>query len=146
MKPAARLLDSLCSSGPVLLDGGWATQLQERGLPIGACPDEWNLIRPDLVEEAARAYLEAGSRIILTNTFGASRISLSRHGLAHKTAEINRAGVQISRSAANRKALVFASIGPIGPIRPFSPMGSSPQETRACYEEQARLLADNGAD
>src|SRR5437870_3059998 len=108
------LTERLGRSGPILLDGAWGTKLQARGLPIGDCPDAWNLTQPALVEELARAYVSAGSRVIMTNTFGASRIGLSRHGLAEKTVEINRAGVQISRSAAGDKALVFASMGPTG--------------------------------
>ena len=83
----------LISAGPVVTDGAWGTQLQQRGLPVGACPDAWNLTQPEKVEEVARAYVEAGSRVILTNTFGANRFILARHGLADQVAEINRAGV-----------------------------------------------------
>ncbi len=70
----------LISAGPVVTDGAWGTQLQERGLPLGACPDAWNLTQPEKVEQVARAYVEAGSRVILTNTFGANRFILARHG------------------------------------------------------------------
>ena len=89
----------LISAGPVVTDGAIGTQLQQRGLPIGACPDAWNLTEPQKVEEVARCYVEAGSRVILTNTFGANRFVLARHGLAEKVAEVNRAGVEISRRA-----------------------------------------------
>ena len=75
-------LENLLSHGPVVTDGAWGTQLQSRGLPVGACPDAWNLSRPEAVEAVARAYVEAGSRIILTNTFGANRLILARHDLA----------------------------------------------------------------
>src|SRR5205814_1142448 len=107
-------IEQMGRTRPILLDGAWGTQLQTRGLPIGACPDAWNLIHPGLVEELARAYVDAGSRVILTNTFGSSRIGLLRHGLADKTVEINREGVRISRAAADDTVLVFASIGPTG--------------------------------
>ena len=80
------------AAGPVVTDGAWGTQLQQRGLPVGACPDAWNLTQPEKVEEVARAYVEAGSQVILTNTFGANRFILARHGLADQVAEINRAG------------------------------------------------------
>ena len=93
---------------------GLGTQLQQRGLPLGACPDAWNLTQPEKVEEVARAYVEAGSQVILTNTFGSNRFILARQGLADKVAEINRAGVAISRRAAAGRAMVFASVGPSG--------------------------------
>ena len=94
----------LTSAGPVVTDGAWGTQLQQRGLPVGGCPDAWNLSEPEKVEQVARAYVEAGSQIILTNTFGANRFILGRHGLAEKVAEINRAGVEISRRGADGRA------------------------------------------
>ena len=75
----------LTSAGPVVTDGAWGTQLQQRGLPIGACPDAWNLTQPEKVEEVARAYVEAGSQVILTNTFGANRFILARHGLGRSS-------------------------------------------------------------
>lgn len=65
-------IQQLLAAGPVLTDGAWGTQLQQRGLPVGACPDAWNLERPADVEAVARAYVDAGSRVILTNTFGAA--------------------------------------------------------------------------
>jgi len=138
------LLAELAASGPVVTDGAWGTQLQERGLPIGACPDEWNLSHPDRVEEVARAYVEAGSRVILTNTFGANRLALARHGLADKAAAINRAGVEISRRAARAKAKVFASLGPTGIVLMMGEV--QPAEVQAAFEEQARAMADAGAD
>ena len=72
------LIESLLSDGPVLTDGAWGTQMQARGLAVGGCPDEWNLSRPDVVEEIPRAYVEAGSQIVLTNTFRSNRVTLGR--------------------------------------------------------------------
>ena len=72
------LIAQLLATKPIVTDGAWGTQLQQRGLDVGQCPDAWNLDHPDRVEEVARAYVEAGSQIILTNTFGGSRISLAR--------------------------------------------------------------------
>ncbi|NQU23046.1 MAG: homocysteine S-methyltransferase family protein, partial [Candidatus Nealsonbacteria bacterium] len=109
-------IEKLLSGGPVVTDGAWGTQMQQRGLPVGACPDAWNLQQPDKVEEVARAYVDAGSQIILTNTFGANRIMLGRHNLADQVAEINRAGVEISKRAVGDQASVFASMGPCGLI------------------------------
>ena len=103
------------AGGPVLLDGAWGTELQARGLPPGEVGDLWNLERPERVEAVARAYVEAGSRIILTNTFRANRIALGPAGAA-RTVEVNRAGAEISRRAAEGSARVFGSIGPSGKL------------------------------
>ena len=93
-------IEKLIASGPVVTDGAWGTQLQARGLAIGEFPDAWNLTHPERVSEVARAYVNAGSRVILTNTFGASRIRLAEHSLADRAVDINRRGVEISRAAA----------------------------------------------
>jgi len=134
----------LTSVGPVPTDGAWGTQLQLLGLPTGACPDAWNLTQPDEVERVARAYVEAGSRVILTNTFGSNRFILARHELAAKVVQINEAGVAISRRAAAGRALVFASLGPSGVMLM---MGQVSQDALyAAFYEQARAMADAGAD
>jgi 5-methyltetrahydrofolate--homocysteine methyltransferase len=134
----------LLKNKPVILDGAWGTQMQSKGLPDGACPDEWNLSSPEKVEEVAREYVEAGSQIIITNTFSATRICLEKSGLAEKVREINIAGVQISKRAAGAKALVFASLGPTGKSL-FMREVSSDQVARS-YQEQAAALASGGAD
>ncbi|MGQ9904182.1 MAG: homocysteine S-methyltransferase family protein [Anaerolineae bacterium] len=129
---------------PVLTDGAWGTMLQSLGLPVGDCPDAWNLVCPERVEQVARAYVDAGSQIILTNTFGANRITLERHGLASQAAAINRAGVEISKRAAAERAKVFASIGPSGKMLMMGEV--SEEDLRAAFEEQAQALAAGGAD
>jgi methionine synthase I (cobalamin-dependent) len=137
-------LERLLTGGPVVTDGAWGTQLQLRGLPIGECPDPWNLSHPDKVEEVARAYVEAGSQVILTNTFGANRFILERPGFAAQAGEINRAGVAISKRAAAGKAKVFASLGPSGKM---VMMGEIPEgDLFAGFAEQARSMAIGGAD
>ena len=90
------IIAELISAGPVITDGAWGTntavitdgawgtQLQLRGMPLGSTPDTWNLDHPKEVEDVARAYVEAGSQIILTNTFCSNRFILGRHGLADK--------------------------------------------------------------
>jgi methionine synthase I (cobalamin-dependent) len=137
-------LEKLLSAGPVVLDGALGTQLQARGLALGECPDSWNLSRPEMVEEVARAYVEAGSRVILTNTFGANRFSLFRHGLAEKAAEINRAGVKIALRASMGKSLVFASIGSSGVMLMMGEVKEN--DLKAAFVAQTRVLADVGAD
>ncbi len=138
------LIERLMAQVPVLTDGAWGTELQNRGLGAGECPDVWNVKHPDCVEEVARAYVEAGSRVILTNTFGANRIALERHGLANRTREINRAGVEISWRAANGRASVFASMGPSGKLLWSDEVTET--ELREAFAEQAAVLAEAGAD
>jgi len=134
----------LIENSPVILDGGWGTQLQQHGLAVGACPDEWNLSNPEKVGEVAKAYVDAGSNVILTNTFGASRRMLSRHDLADKVVEINRVGVEISKAVVGDTARVFASIGPTGVMLM---MGEATEdELLAELTEQAEALAAGGAD
>ncbi|NLX56931.1 MAG: methionine synthase [Planctomycetaceae bacterium] len=137
-------LDQLIASGPVVTDGAWGTQLQTLGLSGGACPDEWNLSHPDLVAEVPRRYVEAGSQIVLTNTFRANRIALTSYDLADRAAEINRLGVEISRRAVGDRAHVFASMGPTGKMLLAGEV--SEDELRTVFAEQAQTLADAGAD
>lgn len=128
----------------ILTDGAWGTQLQARGLGLGEFPDIWNLTHPEQVSEVARAYVEAGSQVILTNTFGANRIRLAEQGLGERMEEINRRGAEISRQAAGGRARVFASIGPTGKLLMSGDI--TPDEIQAAFLEQARALAEGGAD
>lgn len=128
----------------MITDGAWGSLFQARGLGLGELPDSWNLTHPDRVEDVARSYVEAGSRIILTATFRSNRISLTSHGLADRLVEINRTGVEISRRAADGKALVFASMGSSGKILMSGEI--SEDELREAFGEQARVLAEAGAD
>jgi 5-methyltetrahydrofolate--homocysteine methyltransferase len=130
--------------GPVITDGAWGTQLQARGLAPGEVPDLWNLTHPKEVADVARAYVEAGSQIILTNTFGANRIRLSESDCADRLLDINRAGVAHSREAAGKDALVFASIGPSGKLLMNGDV--TEDELLAAFTEQAEALASGGPD
>ena len=138
------LIQQLLAGAPVVTDGAWGTQLQARGLGLGEFPDTWNLTHPERVGEVAQAYVEAGSQVILTNTFGANRIRLAEQDLADQAAEINKRGAEISRRAAAGKARVFASIGPTGKLLMSGEV--TPEELRAAFLEQARALAQGGAE
>jgi methionine synthase I (cobalamin-dependent) len=138
------LIQQLLARGPVVTDGAWGTELQARGLAVGDFPEAWNLSHPDLVLEVARAYVEAGSQIVLTNTFSANRLRLAEAGLADRVAEINRTGVNASRTAAQGQARVFASMGPTGKL--LMDGSVTPEEIKSAFEEQARILAGAGAD
>ena len=137
------LIEQLLTDRPVITDGAWGTQLQSRGLPIGTCPDEWNLLQPEQVEEVPRAYVEAGSQIVLTNTFRANRVALTDYGLAEKAEAINRAGAEISHRAAGGRAHVFGSMGPSGKMLMMGEV--SEDELLSAFADQARALADGGA-
>ncbi len=140
----ASLIDELLSDGPVVTDGAWGTQLQERGLVSGDCPDEWNLLHPERVEEVPRAYVQAGSQIVLTNTFRANRLALAGCNLAEKTEAINRAGAEISLQAAGGQARVFGSIGPSGIMLMTGQV--TEEELASAFAQQAEALAGAGVD
>jgi methionine synthase I (cobalamin-dependent) len=123
----------------LIADGAWGTELQARGLAPGVAPDTWNLTHPERVEAVARSYVEAGSQIILTNTFRANSVAMEGDLEA-----INRAGVAISKRAADGDALVFASIGPTGKMLIAGEI--SKEQAHAAFAVQAAALATAGAD
>ena len=142
----------LFSNRPVLADGAMGTVLYARGVFINRCYDELNLSDPNLILSVHEEYLQAGAEVIETNTFGANRFRLTRHGLAAKVAEINAAGVRLARQAVDHlkekqagTAYVAGSIGPLG-VR-LEPLGKTGlDEARAAFAEQIRALADAGVD
>jgi len=128
----------------VVTDGAWGTELQAHGLPLGACPDAWNLDSPSAVEAVAAGYVQAGSEIILTNTFGSNLFSLASYDLGDRAAQIAEAGAAISRRAAGDAVRVFGSIGPTGKILMT---GETPaEEIFDAFAAQAGALARGGAD
>jgi 5-methyltetrahydrofolate--homocysteine methyltransferase len=136
-------LRHILSSVPVLCDGGWGTELQVAGLSVGECPDSWNLSHPEQVRQLASRYVESGSTVILTNTFRANRIALQSYGIADQVTAINRAGVTLSRAAAQNLAAVFASMGPTGKLLLEGDI--TEDEVRIAFTEQAKILASSGA-
>jgi 5-methyltetrahydrofolate--homocysteine methyltransferase len=137
--------ERLKERGVLVSDGAWGTELAKLGLPGGAVTELWNAEHPELVERVARGYVDAGSDIILTNTFGGSRMKLARAGHGDRVAELNRLGVEISRRAAAGRAFVFASIGPTGEM--LEPLGPRTEaEMIDCFAEQIAACAEAGAD
>jgi homocysteine S-methyltransferase len=137
---------------PILADGAMGTVLYARGVFINRCYDELNLTDPGLILSIHEEYLQAGSEIIETNTFGANRFRLARHGLAGSVAQINAAGVKLARQAVDHlrekqagEAWVAGSVGPLG-VR-LEPLGKTGlDEARAAFAEQIDALAEAGAD
>jgi homocysteine S-methyltransferase len=140
------------ASRTLLADGAMGTVLYSRGITINRCYDELNLTDPRLILSIHEEYLQAGAEILETNTFGANRFRLARHSLAGKVAEINAAGVQLARQAADHlkekqagDAWVGGSIGPLG-VR-LEPLGKTGlDEAREAFSEQIAALAAAGAD
>ena len=129
----------------LLGDGAMGTQLQNAGLESGHCGEAWNVDHPDRVLEIQRAYVEAGSDLILTNTFGASRIMLNRHGEADRTVAINEASVAIAREALGGRGYVLGDVGPFGGL--MEPYGETPRaEVERAFREQTKALVAGGAD
>lgn len=127
----------------LILDGGMGTMLQARGLPPGAQPELWNLSHPDVIESVQRAYVEAGSEVLYTNTFGASAVKLRRSGVSVR--EVVTAAVEIARRAAGGKALVALDIGPLGEL--LEPMGQLKfEQAYDLFSEIAAAGAEAGAD
>ena len=130
----------------LLGDGGMGTQLQLAGLKPGECGDAWNVSHPDKVLEVQRRYVSAGSDCLITNTFGACRLMLKRHGLEQSVAEINVAGARIAREAfGDKPGFVIGDIGPFGGM--LEPYGdTSADDVRAAFREQADALVAGGVD
>ena len=138
----------LAQPGPILADGAMGTMLFEAGLQFGDPPEVWNVTHPDVVRGIQRAYLEAGSQILLTNTFGGSRFRLGMHNLQARVPELNRTAAILLRAevdAAGGNALVAGDIGPSGEI--FAPLGTLEYADGVDgFEEQAAALIAGGAD
>ena len=136
------LLKTLEQRRILVADGAWGTMLQALGLESGTCPEIWNVEEPDKVRSIAAAYSEAGSDLVLTNTFGGSTLALKRHGLAERTEELNTAGAQLSLEGAAGR-LVAASIGPTGEFLP--PMGQvTGGEMKNAFAAQIRAVLTAG--
>lgn len=143
-----RLKTLLEKEGWLVLDGAMGTMLIQSGLESGSAPELWNVEHPEKVRAVHRAYIEAGSRIILTNSFGGSRIRLKSHNLQERAYELNRAAAENARAEAEAAAppvLVAGSIGPSGEL--MAPMGKLTYErAKEAFAEQAQALAAGGAD
>jgi 5-methyltetrahydrofolate--homocysteine methyltransferase len=141
----SRLLDAL-KRRVLLGDGAMGTQLQQAGLESGGCGEAWNVDYPERVLAIQRAYAEAGSDCILTNTFGACRIMLERHAQAGRTTAINEAGARLAREAfSGREGFVLGDIGPFGGL--MEPYGEiAPARVEQAFREQAQALVRGGVD
>ncbi|MBZ0220718.1 MAG: homocysteine S-methyltransferase family protein [Candidatus Methylomirabilis sp.] len=130
---------------PLVFDGATGTMLQRLGLKPGGCPDELCLKEPGLVKKVHSLYIEAGSDIVTTNTFGANRVKLDEYGLAPKLREINVAAAKCARESAGPDRFVAGGLGPTGKF--IEPVGDLPfDEAEEIFMEQAMALKEGGAD
>jgi methionine synthase / methylenetetrahydrofolate reductase (NADH) len=141
------LLERL-STETILADGAMGTMLHAHGIGFEKCFDELNLTKPSAVAEIHRAYIEAGAQLIITNTFGANRFKLAKHGLEDHVVQINKASVDLAKrvvAASFKDVLVAGDVGPLGVrIAPFGRV--QPEQARAAFAEQIKALAEAGAD
>ncbi len=141
----AKLLDQ---RGVLLADGATGSNLFEMGLQTGDSPELWNDNHPDRIAKLHQTFIDAGSDIILTNTFGGTRHRLKLHNASDRVAELNLKGAQIARNQADqadREIVIGGSMGPTGEI--LQPLGNlSAEEAADAFEEQAHALKEGGAD
>ncbi len=133
---------------PILADGAMGTMLHADGVPLNSCIDQLNLTDPERILGIHQSYLEAGAQILETNTFGANRYKLAQYGLEDHVSEINKAGVEIAREAANstsHEVLIAGSVGPLGVS--LAPYGRIKTDSAFCaYEDQISALVEAGVD
>ncbi len=134
------------ATGCLVGDGGMGTMLQAAGLPSGTCGELWNVDEPDKVTEIQRCYVEAGSDLIISNTFGGSPHKLNAYGLAKRTEEINAAAARNARRAVEgTESCVLGDIGPSGAL--LEPFGDMPfNQLNEDFSRQVSGLLDGGVD
>ena len=139
-------LAELATSGPVVIDGGMGTLLQDTGLDDGGSGELWNVERPEVIRNAHQAYAEAGARILTTNTFGGSRPRLDMHGLGDRVHELNEAAARLAREVADAHGILVAGdLGPTGEL--MAPLGTMDAESaQEIFAEQLAGLRDGGID
>ena len=137
------ILATIAEKKILVSDGGWGTFLYAKGLKMGECPELWNKTHRDDVLEIARSYVEAGSDMIETNSFGGSKIKLEQYGISDKTYELNKLAAEISREAA-KENFVLGSVGPTGKFLMMEEVTEN--DLYDAFRSQIEGLRDGGAD
>ncbi|MCG7851414.1 MAG: homocysteine S-methyltransferase family protein [Methanosarcinaceae archaeon] len=138
------LIDELKKGNVLISDGAWGTFLNQKGLGLGECPERWNITHADDVYAIAQSYIDAGSDMILTNSFGGSPIKLKGYRLQDRASELNEAAAAISRKAAGSDHFVLGSIGPTGEMLMMNNVTES--EMYDGFVIQAAALKKGGVD
>jgi 5-methyltetrahydrofolate--homocysteine methyltransferase len=129
----------------LLCDGAMGTMLQKYGLTTGECPEYYNITHPDIVSKIHKEYIEAGAQVILTNTFGANRIKLSKFNLEDQTREINVSAVKNVKKVIRDDVFIAGDIGPTGSL--LEPLGDlTSEEAFKVFKEQVLYLVEGGVD
>ena len=136
---------ALCQNKFVVLDGATGSNLMQKGMPMGVCPEQWILEHPDAILELQRAYVEAGTDILYAPTFTANSLKLKEYGLEGQAKEINQKLIRLSREAAGDKALVAADLTMTGvQLAPIGPLDF--EDLITIYKEQISYVVEAGAD
>jgi len=133
----------------LVFDGGYGTMLFAAGLANGACPELWNDTHADVVRDIHRAYFDAGSDFVETNTFGGTRLKLNEYAIGDRTRELNEKGARLARAACPPGGLVAGSIGPTSSVPADYGVGdnvATDDEYFDTFREQAIALAEGGVD
>ena len=142
------VLERVRAGDVLVFDGGYGTMLFAAGLANGACPELWNDTHAEIVRGIHRAYFEAGSQIVETNTFGGSRLKLDEYRIGDRTRELNEKGARLARAAAPGGGWVAGSLGPTSrlPVDYALDEGVTDEAYEATFREQAEALATGGVD
>ncbi len=138
-----KIVEAVKSGRVLVSDGAWGTFLQQKGLKPGECPELWNVERPDDIRAIAQSYIDAGSDMVETNSFGGTCFKLEHYGLEGRVSEISEAAARLSREAAG-DLWVIASIGPTGKMLLMGDV--TEEELYNGFKEQAVALEKGGAD
>jgi len=140
----SKIIQEIQKGRVLVSDGAWGTFLQKKGLHPGECPEQWNITRPNDVFDIAQSYIEAGSDMIETNSFGGNYFKLKGYGLQDQVFELNKAAAEISRKAAGAEKFVLGSVGPTGKLLMMEEV--TELELYNAFKEQSVALEAGGAD
>jgi 5-methyltetrahydrofolate--homocysteine methyltransferase len=143
------ILERVRAGQVLVFDGGYGTELFAAGLANGACPELWNDTHADVVARIHKGYVDAGSQIVETNTFGGTRLKLNEYKIGDRTRELNEKGARLVRSVCPADGYIAGSIGPTSCVPAEYGVGdniATDEEYFAAFKEQAEALAEGGVD